>query len=119
MEKTVLKAGGIVLPTPVSLSINDELIWSEETGRTLSGTMVGEIIAEKKNISIKWAFLDENDMLKIRNNMVSNFFPFTFYDDGEEMTIDSYRGTLSKELLGELGDGHIWYRSVSVDVIQR
>lgn len=119
MAKEILRAGGIVLPSPVSLTINDELIWSEETGRTLSGLMVGEIIAEKKNISIKWGFMTEEDMLLIRRNMASNFFPFTFHDDGIDMTIESYRGTLSKEVLGNLGDGYFWYRSVSVDVIQR
>lgn len=119
MSKEILRAGGIVLPSPVSLTINDELIWSEETGRTLSGLMVGEIIAEKKNISIKWGFMTEEDMLLIRRNMASNFFPFTFHDDGIDMTIESYRGTLSKEVLGSLGDGYFWYRSVSVDVIQR
>ena len=119
MAKEILRAGGIVLPSPVSLTINDELIWSEETGRTLSGLMVGEIIAEKKNISIKWGFMTEEDMLLVRRNMASNFFPFTFHDDGIDMTIESYRGTLSKEVLGSLGDGYFWYRSVSVDVIQR
>lgn len=119
MSKEILRAGGIVLPSPVSLTINDELIWSEETGRTLSGLMVGEIIAEKKNISIKWGFMTEEDMLLIRRNMASNFFPFTFHDDGIDMTIESYRGTLSKEVLGNLGDGYFWYRSVSVDAIQR
>lgn len=119
MSKEILRAGGIVFPSPVSLTINDELIWSEETGRTLSGLMVGEIIAEKKNISIKWGFMTEEDMLLIRRNMASNFFPFTFHDDGIDMTIESYRGTLSKEVLGNLGDGYFWYRSVSVDVIQR
>lgn len=119
MSKEILRAGGIVLPSPVSLTINDELIWSEETGRTLSGLMVGEIIAEKKNISIKWGFMTEEDMLLIRRNMASNFFPFTFHDDGIDMTIESYRGTLSKEVLGSLGDGYFWYRNVSVDVIQR
>lgn len=119
MAKEILRAGGIVLPSPVSLTINDELIWSEETGRTLSGLMVGEIIAEKKNISIKWGFMTEEDMLLIRRNMASNFFSFTFHDDGIDMTIESYRGTLSKEILGNLGDGYFWYRSVTVDVIQR
>lgn len=115
----VLRAGGIVLPSPVSLTINDELIWSSETGRTLSGLMVGEIITGKKNIGIKWEFMTEEDMLLIKKNMASNFFPFSFHDDGVELTIESYRGTLGKEVLGSLGDGHFWYRSVSVDVIQR
>ena len=115
----ILRAGGIVLPSPVSLTINDELIWSEETGRTLSGDMVGEIIAEKKNLSIKWGVITEEDMLLIKRNMASNFFPFTFHDDGMDLTITAYRGTLSKEVLGNIGDGKFWYRSVTVDIIQR
>ncbi|MCI6467445.1 MAG: hypothetical protein MSA90_18525 [Faecalicatena sp.] len=115
----ILKAGGVVLPSPISLTINDELIWSEETGRTLSGDMVGEIIAEKKNLSIKWGIMVEEDMLLIKRNMASNFFPFTFHDDGVDLTINAYRGTLSKEVLGSIGDGKFWYRSVTVDVIQR
>ena len=115
----ILRAGGIVLPSPVSLTINDELIWSEETGRTLSGDMVGEIIAEKKNLSIKWGVITEEDMLLIKRNMAANFFPFTFHDDGMDLTITAYRGTLSKEVLGNIGDGKFWYRSVTVDIIQR
>lgn len=115
----ILRAGGIVLPSPVSLTINDELIWSEETGRTLSGDMVGEIIAEKKNLSIKWGVMTEEAMLLIKRNMASNFFPFTFHDDGMDLTITAYRGTLSKEVLGNIGDGKFWYRSVTVDIIQR
>lgn len=43
--KEVLKAGSLVLPAPVSISVNDELIWSSDTGRTMNGTMVGEVIA--------------------------------------------------------------------------
>lgn len=119
MADMILKAGGIKLPAPVSMSVNDELIWTPDTGRTLSGTMVGEIVASKKNIGIKWSFLTEEEMLLIKRNVASNFFPITFRDDGMILTIESYRGTLSKEILGNIGDGHFWYRSVSVDVIQR
>lgn len=117
--KEILKTGNIVLPSPVSLTVNDELIWSEETGRTLSGLMVGEIVAEKKNLSIKWEFLTEEQMLLIKRNMASSFFPFTFHDDGIDITINTYRGTLSKEVLGNIGDGYFWYKSVTVDVVQR
>ena len=43
----VLKAKGVQLPSPVSMSTNDELIWTADTGRLMDGTMVGEIVAEK------------------------------------------------------------------------
>ncbi len=85
----------------------------------MDGMMVGEVVAEKKTISLKWQFLTETEMLKIKNNMTGGFFTFTFHDDGVDMTIDVYRGTLAKERLPDVGDGIVRYRSVSVDVIQR
>lgn len=117
--KEVLKAGSVVLPAPVSISVNDELIWSSDTGRTMSGTMVGEVIAEKKTVSIKWGVLSESELLLIKKGIIKGFFPITFRDDGIDMTITGYRGTLSKEQLGRLADGIFYYRSVSVDVIER
>ena len=90
-----------------------------DTGRTLAGLMVGAVVAQKKNLSIKWEFLTEAQVKTIKNTLVPGFFPFSFRDDGIDITIQSYRGTLSKEHLGDIGDGLYWYRSVSVDIIQR
>lgn len=118
MGREILKAGGVVLPAPVSITVNDEIIWSADTGRTMSGQMVGEAVAEKKNVGIKWGCLIEGDMMQIRRYLVPGFFSVSFRDDGVMLAIESYRGTLSKEQLGWLG-GEFWYRSVSVDIIQR
>lgn len=115
----VLQAGGVDLPPPVSISVSDEIIWSSDTGRTLDGTMIGDVIAEKKTLSLKWSWLNESQTALIKARLVSGFFPLTFRDDGAVQTIETYRGTISKEQAGELGDGNFWYRSVSVDVIQR
>lgn len=115
----ILKSGNVVLPAPTSISVSDEIIWTSDTGRTLSGRMVGDVIAEKKNVGIKWEYLTEEEMRLIKSQLIAGFFPFTFRDDGIDITIESYRGTLSKDILGNIGDGHYWYRSVSVDVIQR
>lgn len=117
--KEILRAGGIVLPAPVSMTINDELIWTSDTGRLMNGTMVGEVVAEKKNVSLKWGILTEAEMSQIRSKIVTGFFPVTFHDDGIDMTVTVYRGTLSKEVLGRLSDGIFYYKSVSVDLIER
>lgn len=117
--KEILRAGDIVLPAPVSLSINDELIWTSETGRLMDGTMAGEVVAEKKTVSIKWGVLQESDIVLIKSGIISGFFPITFHDDGVDMTLTMYRGTLTKEQIGRLGDGIFWYRSASVDLIER
>ena len=44
----LLRAGGIDLPAPVSMSVGDEILWSSDTGRALDGTMLGDVIAEKE-----------------------------------------------------------------------
>lgn len=118
MDK-ILWSGNTTLPAPTSLSVDDELIWTSDTGRTLAGYMVGDVVAEKKTVSIKWEFITETEVKIIKNTLISGFFPFSFHDDGIDMTIECYRGTISKEHLGKLGDGMYYYRSVSVDIVQR
>lgn len=119
MAQKILWSGSITLPAPTSLTINDEIIWSSDTGRTLSGKMVGDVIAEKKNLSIKWEFLNEKELKTIKDTLIAGFFPISFRDDGLNITIESYRGTLSKEHLGRLSDGIYYYKSVTADIIQR
>ncbi len=115
----MLKSGNVELPSPVSLTVADEIIWSSDTGRTLAGLMIGDVVAEKKNISIKWGVLTEAEVMLIKSRLIAGFFPFTFHDDGLDITIEVYRGTLTKEHLGNTGDGIYRYKSVSVDIIQR
>lgn len=118
-KKKILWSGSTVLPTPTSLTVSDELIWSSDTGRTLSATMMGDVIAEKKTVSIRWEYITEDDIKTIKSVMINGFFPFSFHDDGVDLTIESYRGTLSKEHLGDIGDGNYYYKTATVDVIQR
>lgn len=119
MAKKILWSGSMTLPAPVSISVNDEIIWTSDTGRTLSGLMVGDVVAEKKNISIKWGILTETEVQLIKNVLTKGFFPISFRDDGMDITIEAYRGTLTKEQLGYIGDGIFYYKSATVDIIQR
>lgn len=116
---SILRSGNTDLPDPVSISVNDEIIWTADTGRTLSGLMIGDVVAEKKNVSIKWGILPESEVALIKRTLAAGFIPFTFRDDGMRITMESYRGTLSKEHLGYIGDGIYYYKSVSVDIVQR
>ena len=119
MAKKILWSGSITLPSPVQITVNDEIIWSSNTGRTVSGEMIGDIIAEKKNVSIKWGVLTESELVLIKQVMIAGFFPISFRDDGIELTINSYRGTLTKEQLGYIGDGIFYYKNASVSIIQK
>ena len=119
MAKRILWSGNTTLPAPTEITVNDEIIWSSNTGRSASGEMIGDVITQKKIISIKWGVLTEAELAVIKKVMIAGFFPFSFRDDGIDMTITSYRGTLSKEQIGWLGDGIFYYRSASVEVIQK
>lgn len=114
----ILLCNGVALPAPVSLKVDDEIIWSTNTGRVDNGDMVGDVVAEKKTISIEWGVLKEDEMRLIKDSLSAGFFSFSFYDGGN-ITMSAYRGTLSKELIGELGDGVRWYKKVTVKVIQK
>ena len=92
MAKKILWSGSTTLPAPTSLSVNDEIIWTSDTGRTLAGLMVGAVVAQKKNLSIKWEFLTESQVKTIKNTLVPGFFPFSFRDDGIDITIQSTSG---------------------------
>ena len=51
----ILQCDGQELPAPVSIKVDDEIIWSSSTGRALDGTMLGDVVAKKKTLSISWA----------------------------------------------------------------
>lgn len=115
-----LKCGDTVLPEPVELSSGDEIIWSSNAGRSPeTGKMLGDIIAEKKSLDIKWAWLTETEANLIKTKLKAGFFPLTFRDYGSTVTITNYRGTIQKEAAGYIGDGKYYYKSVSVSVIQQ
>ena len=119
MAKKVLWSGNTTLPAPTSITVNDEIIWSSNTGRCASGEMIGDVIAQKKTLSLKWGVLEESELAVIKKVLIAGYFPFSFRDGGVDLTIKSYRGTLSKEQLGWIGDGKFYYKSATVSVIQK
>lgn len=74
----ILRCDNQELPAPVSIKVDDEIIWSSSTGRALDGTMLGDVVAEKKTLSINWGILKEDEMALIKNKLIAGFFPITF-----------------------------------------
>ena len=67
----ILRCDGQELPAPVSIKVDDEIIWSSSTGRALDGTMLGDVVAEKKTLSINWGILKEYEMALIKNKLIA------------------------------------------------
>ena len=114
----ILRGNGVTLPSPVSVTASNEIIWSANTGRAASGRMLGDVVAEKQTFAIEWGVLTRAEYMLIRNSLQSGFHPFTIIEDGASATITAYRGTLSGTLLGSFG-GVTYYKDVSVTVIQQ
>ncbi len=108
------------LPSPSTLKVDNEIIWSSNTGRTSTGKMVGDVIAEKTTVDITWECIRDADLKTIKTCLKAGFFDFYLPDCGELVKITVYRGTISAEDRGELGDGlgH-WYKTVTCSVIQQ
>lgn len=115
----ILQRGTASLPSPTSISINNEIIWSSNTGRiATSGKMVGDVVANKETISIAWGVLTQAQLDVIENNLPGGFFEITI-NLGKSHTVTVYRGTIATSYLGKLQDGIHYYKSATVDLIQQ
>lgn len=63
-----LRIDGVSMPTPAKEGIieADQLIWSSNAGRVASGKFVGDIIAEKKTLTINWNTMTYLDYKRIK-----------------------------------------------------
>lgn len=110
----------VQLPAPDEIVINNEIIWSSNTGRSGTGKMIGDVIAEKNTFSISWAGIRRSSEYNmIKNALVAGFFPIKVRTDEESVELTSYRGTLSARPRGQLADGYYYYDSISVDIVEQ
>lgn len=114
MSSLDLYAGGVLMPSPVEISTDSEILWAEDSGRTLSGQMVADVVAEKKALSITWGFLTETELETIKTYITTGFFTLSVL--GLSLTV--YRGTLTATPAGIYG-GTLYYKSASVKVVEQ
>lgn len=108
----------VKLPTPDEITLNDEIIWSSNTGRSSTGLMIGDVIAEKNTFGIQWRGLrTAEEYRRIKAGLVPGFFNLKIVLD-EEIYITTYRGTLSARARGEIGNTY-YYDSISTDIVEQ
>lgn len=114
----VIKSGTTTLPSPVALTGSDEIIWSSNTGRSSTGKMIGDVIAEKQTFQIQWGVLTKAERDLIRSSLQSGFHPFSVIEDGVATTVDSYRSTITWDTLACIGNV-TYYKNMQVSIIQQ
>ena len=118
-----LKIGGAAMPAPKSdggLVETYEAIWSANTGRDDTGTMVGTLVATKTKLKLSWAALtwaQANQILAaIRGK---GFTTITFPRvDGSTRTLTGYFGTPTFSQYS-WAEGLRWATGISVDFIEK
>ncbi len=120
---TDLTINGVKMPTPAlnGVTISREKIWSANTGRSASGKMLGNKIATKTTLKLKWPPLTMDEAAKIEA-AVSNgpdFFPVKFTDAaGVTQTLTMYAGTPTYTQYSWAA-GMQWVMDVAVDLIEQ
>ena len=121
---TDLTINGVTMPTPAleGVTIATEKVWSANTGRTASGKMVGDIIAKKTTIKIKWPVLTMEQAAVIEAAVSDSDHPFVpvRYTDMCGKTVEKtvYFGTPSYTVYS-WADGLQLVKDASVDGIEQ
>ena len=113
-----ISANGVLLPSPVEIGTSEEIIWSANTGRSTTGLMVGDVVAEKRTLNLRWGVLTAAEYDLIRTNLRSGFHPVILAVDGTAVTITAYRGAVTATMIGTYG-GVTYYRDAAVSIIQQ
>lgn len=80
MADTITINGVSVMPKAEGLKITAEKVWSENTGRTADGTMVGDIIAIKPKLEIELPPMSRSEVASLDAAISSAFFSVTYSD---------------------------------------
>lgn len=119
-----LYIGGTEVKAPKvgGLTYKAEKVWSNNTGRTASGKMVGTIKCIKRTLSIAWPPLTQTEKELIESLVSDESAPFTtirwIEPDGSSTSMECYFGTPSFTQWDYIGG--IWRcTDGKVDAIER
>lgn len=107
-----------IQPDQGSFTIQPEIIWSSNTGRTASGLMVGDIVATKHSYSMQWSNLSDAHAKKIINAINGKAFYKLVYTPygGSPTTVTVYTASGSPTLT-KGDDGY--YKLVTLSMVEQ
>jgi len=117
MAYPIVRAGNVTLPSPIEIDRGDEIIWAENTGRSTSGMMIGDVIAEKKTFSIKWGILTIAEFNLINSALAAGFFSMSLSLGSTTIQLTAYRSSITSQII--TAGSEIFYKDVSVQAIEQ
>ena len=115
--------GGVEMPPPKvngGLVETYEDVWSADTGRNSTGSMVGTLVATKTKLKFSWNALSWDEAARIKDAVYHKGFTTCTYPgvDGETHTVTGYFGAPSFSQYSWL-DGRRWATAITVDFIEK
>ncbi|MEG1331304.1 MAG: hypothetical protein RSB90_09305 [Eubacterium sp.] len=112
---------GVNLPFPSSFSVEVNEISSEDSGRSLDGTMEKKIVAKKKKANATWAAVNDTVARTILGSIKSQTYGNLKFPDpetGSDTTCNMYTGDVSAECLHiTIADVALW--TLKLDFIEK
>ena len=75
------KINGIAIASPTEINISLESL--DRAERTMDGTMVVDIIGEKRKVDVRWEYLSKEDMSKLSTAIKNSRFATIAFHDKE------------------------------------
>ena len=116
---------GVVLPKPAvgGITIGYKKIWSKNTGRGSTGLMVGDIVAIKQTVDIKWTDITTDEYNTIHNivdNKQKAFVSLTLKrnsaDPGDTITI--YTGDTTYPI-DHIHEDETYYADITINFVEQ
>ena len=113
----------VKMPPPAKEGISeaDQLIWSSNAGRTANATLLCDIIATKKTLTINWNQMTYDQLALIRSNISRIGHPFIVVryisSNGAEKTFTGYTEGSTSIIVTYTPTGKI--AGVTVNIIEK
>jgi hypothetical protein len=113
-----ITVNGVVLPTPTDYSVAKMDI--SQANRNAKGTMVIDRITTKTKLTLKWAFVDADDLKTILNAVSKTYYDVTYIDPvtGGNVTSSFYCGDREVGMVSYF-NGVPMYKDLGFDLIER
>lgn len=104
-----------------SYAVTKNKIWSKNTGRSASGRMLGDVVAVKYTVAVKWEELSQAEVDALEDALsVKPFFPVTFTDEkGGEISDKTFYSADMQYASKFYRKGEAFYSGVSVELIEQ
>ena len=109
---------GVKMANPAGVTVGRfDLTQSE---RAASGKMKMQIIATKRRVDVTWKHLPDSELKTILDTITARkpFFPLTYPDAGEDLTMTCYAGDIVTSLWHTIGGIRYW-EEVSIAFIEQ